>query len=636
KLYDQGVQYALCPELGLTGYSCGDLFHQDTLLKSALRAFEMLVSWSDEHPAMMFSVGMPLMVDGMVFNCGVTMAGGKILGVAPKSYPPEYREFYELRHFARAVEARSKEISIGRQRNIPFGNDLLIRWAEVPSFALHLEVCEDLWVPIPPSAKAALAGATVLANLSASNITINKSSYRKMLVESSSGKNLAVQLYAAAGRGESTTDLAWDGDGYIAERGTVIARTERFADGGTHIVVDVDLEVLLLDRARQSSFRQNASDHRFAFRNEVFYGALKPAKNGHPAGIHETFLRSIDPHPFVPSDTEVRDERCRETFMIQATSLAHRLESLPESMWKVVIGVSGGQDSTHALLVVAYTMDLMKLPRTNIIAVTMPGFGTTGRTYRNALKLIRSVGATRFTRPVKTIAKALFRAAGYDPASDKGKEKALVFQNAQAWARKMIELAIACHKGAIVLGTGDLSELALGWCTMFGDHASHYGVNSGVPKTLISYLISWASDVVFKGDKKLQRCLRDILATPISPELEMAAEDGTIVQMTEQEIGPYELHDFTMYYLLRFGFSPSRICRMALHAFDGKYTIDEIKKWMRVFITRFFQTQVKRSCLPDGPKVGLVCVSPRGDWRMPSDALSDAWLRDLDMVPDQI
>lgn len=637
KLYDQGVQYAVCPELGLTGYSCGDLFHQETLLKSALSALDRLIKWSYTYPTMMFSVGMPLMVDGMVFNCGVTMAGGTILGVAPKSYPPEYREFYELRHFARACEARSKEISIGSQHNIPFGNDIIIRWKRIPVFALHVEVCEDLWVPIPPSTKAALAGATVLANLSASNITIDKSSYREMLVRSSSGKNLAVQLYAAAGRGESTTDLAWDGDGYIIERGTLLARTERFARNGTSIVVDVDLNVLLLDRARQSSFRQNATDNPFEFR-KIWHDDGRLAFHCDPSK-YSTFMRTINPHPFVPSDPTVRDERCRETFMIQATSLVQRLESLPPSIRKVVLGVSGGQDSTHALLIAAHAMDLMGLPRTNIIAITMPGFGTTGRTYRNACALIKEIGATFRKVNVKSIARKLFKAADYDPELSGHN---LLYENAQAWSRKIVEFSVACQERGIDLGTGDLSELMLGWCTMFGDHASHYSINAGVPKTLISYLIRWAADVIFKDEPKVQERLRDIVATPISPELLPPGMDGAIVQKTEETIGPYELHDFTGYYFIRFGLSPTRICRMALHAFqnrtDGgeRYSLAEIKKWMRVFLTRFFMTQVKRSVMPDGPKVGLACVSPRGDWRMPSDALPDIWFEDLDNVPDSI
>ncbi len=481
-------------------------------------------------------------------------------------------------------------------------------------------------MPIPPSTEAALAGATILANLSASNATIGKYEYREILVSASSGRNNAVQMYSAAGFGESTSDLAWDGHGIVAERGNILARTKRFQLEGTDTIADVDLDSLVSDRMRQTSQRQNASDHSKTFRVSSFTGRL----GINSAGVFDSFRREIPKFPFVPSDAVKRDERCRDTFMIQATSLARWLLTRPESLRKLVVGVSGGQDSTHALLVAAHTMDLLGLSRANIIAITMPGFGTTGRTYSNACALIHALRATFHEIDVKPIALELMKSIGHDL----GRED-VVFQNAQAWGRKLIELALGAKLGATDLGTGDLSELMLGWCTMFGDHAAHYGVNAGVPKTLISYLIRWNAEVIFKDDEKVRTALFDILETPISPEL-LTARDGQITHKTEEEIGPYCLHDFTGYYFLRFGFSPVRIARMCYEAWKDVYSLSEIKKWMRVFFERFFPAQMKRSVLPLGPKVGGAAISPRGDWRMPADVSPVIWLEDLARVPDTI
>jgi NAD+ synthase (glutamine-hydrolysing) len=619
-----GAQYALCPELGLTAYSCADLFHSQALYEEAEEALACLID-DLKDADMLVSVGTPVVADGMIFNAAVSFYNGRILAVAPKSYLPTYREFYELRYFAAAGQALSPTARLCGQE-APFGNDILLHSMQTPEFVLHTDVCEDIWVPIPPSTLAALAGATVLANLSASNITIAKADYRRLLVASSSGKNLAVQLYSAAGFGESTTDHAWDGQGIIAERGIIIKESERFQMGGTHIVADVDLTALYLDRARQNSFRENASHHPREFRR-VRFGERPDRRE---AAEYTTLLRTVDAHPFVPRDPARRDERCRETFMIQATSLARRLTALPEPSRRVIIGVSGGQDSSHALNVAAYTMDLLELPRSHITALTMPGFGTTDRTYQNAIALIRAVRANCLEIRIAPIVDQVFAAIGYDPA-----ELGLVFENCQAWTRKLLELAVACRQRGLDVGTGDLSELMLGWTTMFGDHASHYGVNVGVPKTLVSFLIEWTADEIFKQEPEVQRVLRDILATEISPEL-LPHDNGKITQRTEETIGPYELHDFFGYYFVRFGFSPSRIARLACHAFQGKYTIGQIKDWLRVYLTRFFGNQFKRSCLPDGPKVGLTCVSPRGDWRMPSDAELEAWLRNLEQVPNSL
>lgn len=636
-LREKGAQYVLFPELGLSGYTPGDLFLNDVTQESSLEALRFVVNAvSGWDVKVLFTVGLPLVIGDNVFNVAVTLYGGIILGVTPKTYLPNYREFYEGRHFASARETDIASVDLLGQPDIPFGANILIRHRQNPAFVLHTEICEDIWVPIPPSSKAALAGATVLANLSASNITVGKADYREQLVVNSSGKNLAVQMYSAAGFGESTTDLAWDGDGYIADRGESLARTKRFSLKGTSIVSDVNLKVLILDRMRQNSFRQNAKDNSGTCWQECHLDGplgLGVAKEGNPTPpnpVYFRFERRINPHPFVPSDPPKRDERCYEVFHIQATSLAKRLLSLPEHLRKVCLGVSGGQDSTHALNVAVHAMDLLGLPRTNVIALTMPGFGTTPRTYQNALALMKALKVDSREISIKSLAGEMLKSVGHHPET-----RDLTYENVQAWSRKFTELASVCGAG-IVLGTGDLSELALGWCTMFGDHASHYGINAGVPKTLISFLIKWTAEVIFKDEPETQKVLLDILATPISPEL-LPGQEGEITQKTEDFIGPYELHDFFLYHFVRFGSKPSVIVRMALEAFGGKYAIQEIKKWFKVFLTRFFATQVKRSCLPDGPKVGLACLSPRGDWRMPSDLKPDAWLNELEKnVPDEL
>ncbi|QQG46602.1 MAG: NAD(+) synthase [Candidatus Niyogibacteria bacterium] len=642
KVYERGAAYAVCPELGITGYSCGDLFLSDALIRSSLAALKELIILTRDWK-MMVTVGLPLTVDEMLFNAAVTFLRGKILAVTPKSYPPEYREFYELRHFAPAREARSKIISVLGQK-VPFGSDILIKSAKRPDFVLHTEICEDIWVPVPPSSMAALAGATVLANLSASNITVGKSEYRESLVVGSSARNLAVQLYAAAGFGESTTDLGWDGDGYIAERGALLRKSGRFSGISTHIIADVDLDSLISDRMRQGSFRQNGFDNAREFRLVEFSDSMGNSEN-------IDFEREIDPHPFVPGNPQKRDERCREIFNIQATSLMKRLEVLPPDRRKIVIGVSGGQDSTHALNIAIRAIDLSGLPRSNIIALTMPGFGTIDRTYRNACKMINAAGATFREIPIKELVALSFKSIGIEDAesfvSEVGsavrdgrsdadtRRKKSTLENIQAWARKHILFSVSVKEGGFVLGTGDLSELFIGYCTMFGDHASHYGINAGVPKTLISYLLRWAADTIFAEESGFRESILDVLETPISPEL-LPPDKGKITQKTESIIGPYELHDFTGYYFVRFGFRPSKIARMALCAFGEKYSVGEIKKWLKVFFSSFFRNQFKRSCLPDGPKVGSIAISPRGDWRMPSDASAEPWLDDLDKVPDTI
>jgi len=626
RVLGQGAHYALCPELGLSGYTCGDLFFQDTLLRATLdglaRVAERTARWN-----LLISVGLPLVVDDLLFNCAVTLYRGRPVAVTPKAYPPNYREFYELRWFHPATDARSTEVTLLGHR-VPFGTDVLVRAGHLPDFVLHTDICEDLWTPVPPSTIGALSGATVLANLSASNVTVGKWEYRQDLVRSSSVKNLAVQLYSAAGFGESTADLAWDGHGLVAERGEIVGETERFSLTGNSVTVDIDLRALVEDRLRQSSWGQNAAHYGRALRI-VDVGQDADARD---TGLYHRFLRRIEPHPFVPADPAKRDIRCRETFLITATSLARRIETLPEDARRVILGVSGGQDSAQALLVAAHAMDLLGLPRSRIIGVTLPGFGTSKRTYANACALVRALGATLREVDIKSIASEVFASIGHDP-----KVEDVTFENVQAWTRKFLLFSLASHERGIDLGTGDLTELALGFATYGGDHMSHYGVNAGVPKTLVSELIRWAAETIFKDEPEVAAVLRGILQTPISPELLRLGRSGEIAQKAEEIVGPYELHDFFLYYFLRFGFGPRRIARMALHAFEGRYPLATIRRWLAVFLERFFANQFKRDCLPDAPKVGSGgSLSPRGDWRMPSDASAAAWRAEVDSIPQDV
>ena len=626
RVHAEGAHYALCPELGLSGYTCGDLFFQETLLRTSVEALARLAAdtarWN-----LVLSVGLPLVVDDLLFNCAVTLYGGRPVAVAPKAYPPNYREFYELRWFHPAAEARATEVTLLGHR-VPFGTDVLVRATHLPGFVLHTDICEDLWTPVPPGTIAALSGATVLGNLSASNVTVGKWEYRQDLVRSSSAKNLAVQLYSAAGFGESTADLAWDGQGLIAERGEIVAATERFSLGGNAVTVDIDLRALVEDRLRQSSWGQNAAEYGHALRTVD----IGDAADARPASLYDRLLRRIDPHPFVPADPARRDVRCREIFLITSTSLARRLEALPEDGRRVVLGVSGGQDSAQALLVAAHAMDLLGLPRSRIIGVTLPGFGTSRRTYENACALVRTIGATLREVDIKLVAGEMFTSIGHDPSVEDR-----TFENVQAWARKFLLFSLASREHGIDLGTSDLTELALGFTTYGGDHMSHYGVNAGVPKTLVSELIRWAAEKIFHDEPDVAAVLRGILDTPISPELLRLDRAGEIAQKAEEIVGPYELHDFFLYHFLRFGFGPRRIARMALHAFDGRYPLATIRRWLLVFLERFFANQFKRDCLPDAPKVGSGgSLSPRGDWRMPADASAAAWLAEAEQIPAEV
>ncbi len=622
--HEAGAHYALCPELGLTGYTNGDLFFQQVLLDGALEALrrvaEETASWN-----MLISVGLPLAVDGMLFNAAVTLYGGRAVMAVPKSYPPNYREFYEMRWFQPASSARSAEVSL-LGHLVPFGTDILVAHPAVPGFVLHTDICEDIWVPVPPGTVAALSGATVLANLSASNITVAKWEYRQDLVRGSSARNLAVQMYGAAGFGESSADLAWDGHGIIADRGDIVAETPRFSLRGSVALADVDLVALQQDRMRQTSWGQNAADFAAPVR-QVDVPALLERRD---AVVYHLLQRQIDPHPYVPSDPAKLDSRCNEIFQIMTTALARRLESLPPGMRKVVLGVSGGRDSTLALIVAGRAMDLLRLPRSSVVGVTMPGFGTTEATYGISGELIRGLGATLREVDIRDISHDIFAAIGHDAAVED-----LTFENVQAWARKFVLFSFASKERGIDLGTGDLSEMALGWSTYGGDHMSHYAVNAGVPKTLVSRLIAWAAERVYAGEPAVAAALREVLATPISPELRRPTAGGEISQLSEEVLGPYELHDFFLYAFTRFGFGPRRIARMGLHAFDGRYTIGEIRRWLIVFIERFFASQFKRDCVPDSPKVGSGgSLSPRGDWRMPPDASAAAWLAEAATIPE--
>ncbi len=621
RAHAEGARYAVCPELGLSGYTCGDLFFQETLLRTVHEALARLATATAGWD-MAISVGAPLHLGGALYNCAVTLYAGRAVAVAPKAYPPSYREFYELRWFQPAAAARADTIELLGDA-VPFGTDVLV--ALPGGGVLHTEICEDLWTPVPPSAIAALSGATVLANLSASNVTVGKFEYRRDLVRMSSAKNLAVQLYSAAGFGESTTDLAWDGHGLIADRGELLAETTRFALAGTLVTADVDLAALDLDRMRQTSFAQNAGQHGRPLRRVT----PAPVTDGRDAATFHTLRRRVDPTPFVPADPARRDERCREIFLITATALARRLTSLPEHARRIVIGVSGGRDSAQALLVAVHATDLLGLPRANVVGVTMPGLGTSDATYRAACALVTAVGGTLREVAIGELSGHLFDAIGHDAAVEN-----VTFENVQAWLRKMMLFSIASQVGGIDLGTGDLSELALGFATYGGDHMSHYNVNAGVPKTLISEMIRWSSESIFADEPAVGAALRAVLATPISPELLRPSPSGEITQRSEDVVGPYELHDFFLYHLLRFGFGPRRIARLAVTAFDGRYEVGVVRAWLLVFLRRFFASQYKRDCVPGSPKVGSGgSLSPRGDWRMPADASAAAWLAEAETVP---
>ena len=634
----EGVRVAAFPELALTGYSVEDLLLQEVVLDEAEEALAEIAAASAELSTLIV-VGAPLRHGNRLYNCAVAVQGGRILGVSPKSYLPNYREFYERRHFAPGDDQRGGSIRVAGAE-VPFGPDLLYRATDVPNLVVHVEVCEDMWVPVPPSAEAALAGATVLVNISGSPITVGRAEDRKLLARSASSRCLAAYVYTAAGAGESTTDLSWDGQTMIYETGELLAETGRFADEAQRAVADVDLLRLRQDRQRQGTFDDNrrtlAEAGRTAFREvEV---ALSP-----PSG-DIGLRRRLDRFPFVPDDPERLAQDCYEAYNIQVSGLEQRLRAIGNP--NIVIGVSGGLDSTHALIVAAKAMDRLGRPRTDILAYTLPGFATSEKTKTNAQRLCEALGVSFEEIDIRPAAEQMLDDLDH-PYSEGEKVYDVTFENVQAGLRTDYLFRIANHRKGIVLGTGDMSELALGWCTYgVGDQMSHYGVNSGVPKTLIQHLIRWVISTNQLEDAASE-VLELILDQEISPEL-VPADDGEEMQSTESVIGPYALQDFTLFHVLRYGFPPSRIAFLSWHAwrdadhgewppgFDedrrSTYDLAEVRRWLEVFLKRYFGfAQFKRSAMPNGPKVVAGgALSPRGEWRAPSDGNARAWLAELD------
>ena len=635
----------LFPELGISAYSNEDLFHQDALLDATYSALASLIAESRTLSQILL-VGAPLRSEEKLFNCAVVIYKGKVLGIVPKTYLPNYREFYEKRQFTPAGNALKREVAFLGE-TVPFGNDLIFEASNVPGLAVHVEICEDVWSPIPPSTFAALAGATVLANLSASNITVGKTDYRRLLCASQSAKCISAYLYSAAGPGESTTDLAWDGYAVIYENSDLLAESQRFAGEEQLIAADIDLDRLVQDRMRMTSFNDTVREHRqhlagmrrIPFRFEIPQGAVD-------------LMRTVQRFPYVPSDPEVLDERCYEIYNIQVHSLTKRLTAA--GIEKVVIGVSGGLDSTQALIVAARTMDRLEMPRSNILGYTMPGFATSTQTNQNAHRLMEALGITAQEIDIRPSCMQVFQDIGHPYASGQP-DYDITFENVQAGERTSHLFRLAnLHRG-IVLGTSDLSELALGWTTYgVGDHMSHYNVNASVPKTLIQHLIRWVIKTS-QFDTATSAVLQSILDTEISPELvpDEKGDNDVPAQRTESVIGPYELQDFHLYYVVRFGFRPSKVAFLAYQAWGDRqrgtwpaflpeekrnqYDLPAIRKWLEIFLYRFFKiSQFKRSALPNAPKVGSGgSLSPRSDWRAPSDSEAAAWLDELkENVPE--
>ena len=598
-----GAKVLVLPELGLTGYSCGDLFYQDTLLRSAEEALSTVLA-ATRNLEVVTAVGMPLRVNNKLYNCAVIIQKGLILGVVPKTHLPNYGEFYEKRQFAAAPEENGTVTLLGK--SVPFGNKLVFRCATMPDLALGFEVCEDMWAPCSPAVDLAAAGATVIGNLSASNDIIGKDSYRRQLVTMQSAKLLCGYVYSSCGEGESTSDVVFGAHQMIAENGTMLA--ERRFDGGL-LVSEVDVQKLCYERRRTQMFDKTPVVQEIPF----------------SLTVSETKLtRYVAPQPFVPEGKEDRDARCREILLIASLGLKQRLEHTGAKT--AVVGLSGGLDSTLAVLITGLAMKMLDRPMTDIVAVTMPCFGTTDRTKNNAVILAEQMGATLRTVDISASVRSHFKDIGHDM-----EDHSVTFENGQARERTQVLMDIANQTGGIVIGTGDLSELALGWCTYNGDHMSMYGVNASIPKTLVRHLVAYLARDNAKKDEALHDVLEDILDTPVSPEL-LPAVKGEISQRTEDLVGPYELHDFFLYYILRWGFSPRKVYRLAVYALGKQYSREVILKWLKTCYRRFFSQQFKRNCLPDGPKVGSVALSPRGDWRMPSDAKWTLWQSELETL----
>ena len=600
-----GAKIVVLPELCITGYTCEDLFWQDALLDAAQQGLFTFADRTAELDALLF-VGVPWRVNGKLYNCAAALCKGEVLALVPKTFVPNYNEFYELRHFTPAGE--DALIDMGQEEPVPFGTNILLRCSSMPDLVVAAEVCEDLWTPNPPSINHALAGATVIVNLSASNALVGKAAYRRDLVVGQSARLVCGYIYASAGWGESTTDVVFAGHDMIAEDGKLLAESAPFGAGSA--TSELDVATIVGERLRMSTFR----------------AAVDGASEGYyevpfELGRAETKLtRRVNAHPFVPSDGAKRDARCEDVFSIQAYGLAKRLEHTHST--SAVIGVSGGLDSTLALLVTVRAFDLLGLDRQGIIAVTMPGFGTTERTHGNATTLADALGVQLREVNIAAAVRQHFADIGHDE-----RVHDVTYENSQARERTQIIMDIANQENGMVIGTGDLSELALGWATYNGDHMSMYGVNGGVPKTLVRHLVRYVADTC--ENEAESDILYDVLDTPVSPELLPANEDGTIAQQTEDLVGPYELHDFFLYQVLRRGMTPRKVYRLACYTLGDTYDEATILTWLKVFYRRFFAQQFKRSCLPDGPKVGSVAVSPRGDLRMPSDACATLWLSEL-------
>ena len=648
---DAGTVIAVFPELGLTAYSCEDLFHQQALLDGAQEALGTVLR-ATRRSQPIAVVGLPLQVDDLLFNCAAVLHQGRILGVVPKAFLPNYREYYEMRQFAPAAAARRPCITLCGQEDVPFGDRLLFSVGGTPTWTFFVEICEDLWVPIPPSSYAAMAGATVLVNVSASNVTISKDEYRHSLVANQSARCLAAYLYTAAGAGESTTDLAWDGHAMAYENGFLVAESERFRYESQLVLAELDVERLSQERMRQTTFGQSVQYHADETRGfREVRTSLAHLKRD------ERLLsgRAYDRFPYVPANPETRDRRCYEAYNIQVQGLVQRLRST--GIENLVIGVSGGLDSTHALIVAARSMDVLGFPRSNVKGYTMPGFATSIRTLRSAHALMTAIGCEARELDIRPSCEQMLRDLGH-PLADRpwpappAPAYDVTFENVQAGERTSHLFRLANQCNGLVVGTGDLSELALGWSTYgVGDHMSHYNVNASVPKTLIRYLINWVADTGQLGNG-VSGVLRGVLETEVSPELVPGAEDGgQPSQRTEEVIGPYELHDFFLYYTTRLGYLPTKIAFLAYCCWHDAlvghwpdvpaerrraYKMAEIKQWLTVFAERFFQlSQFKRSCVPNAPKVGSGgSLSPRGDYRAPSDASATLWLDQIRRIPD--
>lgn len=600
--WKEGIQLLVYPELCLTGYTCGDLFWQEELLEKARQGLSEIVMHSLGKKMLIF-VGLPWEMNGKLYNVAAAVSDGELLGLVPKRYLPAYSEFYEERNFTPGKEEITRVMVDGKE--IPFGSRILFSCPEVRGLSVAAELCEDLWTPEPPSIGHAMAGATVIVNLSASDETTGKSIYRRNLISGQSARLLCGYIYASAGEGESTTDLVFGGHNVISENGVILAESRLFEN--STIVTELDIQRLRADRRKQTTFSVKGKE---TYEEVLFH--LEEKETG--------LTRFVDPAPFVPSDEHQMEQRCEEIFHIQAMGLKKRLKHT--GCRNVTVGISGGLDSTLALLVTAKAFDLLGIDRSSITAVTMPCFGTTDRTYQNACELTRRLGASLKEVDIKKAVRQHFEDIGHSE-----EDHDVTYENCQARERTQVLMDIANQSGGMVIGTGDMSELALGWATYNGDHMSMYGVNASVPKTLVRHLVRYYADTC--EDERLKAVLLDILDTPVSPEL-LPPKDGKIAQKTEDLVGPYELHDFFLYYILRFGFRPAKIYRLALNAFAGVYEKEVILKWLKTFYRRFFSQQFKRSCLPDGPKVGTVAVSPRGDLRMPSDASAAIWLAELE------